>query len=220
MPSAQDLAYRSVAGAVGAPVDLATLLLRPFGYSVNAPVGGSEWIGQKLQQAGLVSENRNPIAELIGSALVPGPGIMKAAATVPLLVKAAKTETKLLPKDYGLTHRPMTEEGGASRLHEAYKSFGEDVYSPQAMQYFGSGAPGEKASLSMIQRMRDRPDELVTIYRGVPKDVKGASINPGDWVALDPKVASEYGRVISMKVPASHVTTWPDSLAEFGYYPK
>lgn len=122
---------------------------------------------------------------------------------------------------YGMSHRPMTVEGGASRLHEAYKSFGEDVYSPKAMQYFGSNSPLEKQSLQIIQKMRNKPNEMVTIYRGVPKDVKENTINPGDWIALDPNVAKEYGeKVLSMKVPASHITTWPDSLAEFGYYPK
>ena len=71
-----------VANALGGPVDMATqvanlgiagagylghksgLLSRPLDLidSRNVP-GSSEWIGQKMQNAGMVSENRNALAE-------------------------------------------------------------------------------------------------------------------------------------------------------------
>lgn len=38
---------------VGAPVDIATLLARPFGYNVEKPVGGSEYLKEKTRAAGL-----------------------------------------------------------------------------------------------------------------------------------------------------------------------
>jgi hypothetical protein len=57
----------AVAGLLGGPVDLATMAMRPFGYGVEKPFGGSEWIGQKMQDAGLVSGNRNPVAEALAS---------------------------------------------------------------------------------------------------------------------------------------------------------
>jgi hypothetical protein len=37
----------------GAPVDLATLAMRPFGYNVEKPVGGSEWLKEKSRAAGV-----------------------------------------------------------------------------------------------------------------------------------------------------------------------
>jgi hypothetical protein len=37
----------------GAPVDIATMLMRPFGYDVKAPVGGSESIKEFLNRAGM-----------------------------------------------------------------------------------------------------------------------------------------------------------------------
>lgn len=72
-----------VAGTLGAPVDMATqaanLGIAGVGYlghktgllsappelldSRNVP-GSSEWIGQKMQNAGAVSANRNPVAEM------------------------------------------------------------------------------------------------------------------------------------------------------------
>lgn len=60
-----------VAGGLGAPVDLATMALRPFGYNVEKPVGGSEWIGDKMRQAGMVSDQRNALAEAAAGMLAP-----------------------------------------------------------------------------------------------------------------------------------------------------
>ncbi len=58
-----DSANRGIASTVGAPVDAAALALGLLGYSQPKPIGGSEWIGQKMQEYGMVSPNRNPIAE-------------------------------------------------------------------------------------------------------------------------------------------------------------
>lgn len=38
---------------VGAPVDIATMAMRPFGYNVEKPVMGSEWLKEKSRAAGL-----------------------------------------------------------------------------------------------------------------------------------------------------------------------
>lgn len=122
------------------------------------------------------------------------------------------------PPTYQIEHRPMTDAGGAARLHDLTPAFGEDVYGKNALQFFGSGDPRERATLSILSRLRGKPDEMVSIFRGVP-DNTGAQINPGDWVTLDRNAAADYGNVIEMKVPASHITSWPDSLLEFGYFP-
>lgn len=74
-----DAANRGVvAGLLGSPVDIATMALRPLGYSVEKPTGGSEWIGQKMQDAGLVSDQRNPIAEALAGVAVPGAAVKAA----------------------------------------------------------------------------------------------------------------------------------------------
>jgi hypothetical protein len=128
--------------------------------------------------------------------------------------------------DYRMGHRPMTVEGGAARLDNAYEVFGQDIYGPNALQYFGAGDPRETKTVAALKRLRDNPDAEVTIYRGVPDDATGG-IAKGDWVTLDKDVAQNYanlkpgqkGKVLTMKVKAKDVTTWPDSLLEFGYYP-
>jgi hypothetical protein len=64
-----------VAGVLGAPVDLTTMALRPFGYSVPAEqvVGGSDYIGRQMERAGLISGKRRPIAEMLGGLVSPDP---------------------------------------------------------------------------------------------------------------------------------------------------
>lgn len=41
---------------VGAPVDIATMLMRPFGYSTEKPVMGSDWIKAQMTKAGVRPE--------------------------------------------------------------------------------------------------------------------------------------------------------------------
>ena len=44
-PTIKDLAYRGLASVLGGPVDLATMVMRPFGYNVpeQQVVGGLEF---------------------------------------------------------------------------------------------------------------------------------------------------------------------------------
>ncbi|GEM_PF-2969721 len=67
----RDVVGRGAAAVLGAPVDLAAMALRPAGYSHEAPVGGSEWIGQQLESAGAVSPVRRPAAELLATLPMP-----------------------------------------------------------------------------------------------------------------------------------------------------
>lgn len=82
-PSVKDLAYRTAASVFGGPVDLATMVMRPFGYKTpdEKVFGSSEYIGKKLEDVGLVSSARAPITEFLTSMAVPTPGgLAKGAA--------------------------------------------------------------------------------------------------------------------------------------------
>lgn len=72
-----------VGGLIGAPVDVANMVIGSLGFPVlNKPVMGSEWIGQKMQDAGIVSGDRNPVAEGFAGFIDPatlGATAMKAA---------------------------------------------------------------------------------------------------------------------------------------------
>ncbi len=66
------MAGRTAANVLGGPVDLAALALRPLGYQHPAPLGGSEWIGQGMESAGMVSPERRPAAEAMATLIAPG----------------------------------------------------------------------------------------------------------------------------------------------------
>lgn len=204
---------------------------RNIGEPFAAVVGGAGrgYLGlDRPQYGGLLAEESYKTGQALGNMPAVGApaGAFKAAAQIPELfgllgaiVPGVKGSSKAI-ETYGMTHRPMQEAGGASRLHDLTPSFGEDVYTKNALQFFGSGDPRESSVLRIMQNVRNNPDAVVTIYRGVP-DKTSNVINPGDWVTLDKKVAQEYGpKVIEMKVKAKDITSWPDSLLEFGYYPK
>ena len=97
-PSIKDLAYRALAATVGAPVDLATMAMRPFGYRTpdEQVVGSSEYIGRQMERAGLVSSARSPIQEFLASMAVPSPtGMAKggmALAGMAAVPRASKAE--------------------------------------------------------------------------------------------------------------------------------
>lgn len=137
--------------------------------------------------------------------------------------RADATRYSISRPDYQIEHSPMTDEGGASRLNDLTGAFGEDIYGPNALQFFGSGDGREAAVVRKLKRLRGKPDAPVTIYRGAPGQAEG--INPGDWVTLIREAAQDYadgfddGKVISKQVPAKDVTSWADSLLEFGYFP-
>ncbi|WP_370682270.1 hypothetical protein [Comamonas sp. GB3 AK4-5] len=61
----RDVVNRGIAGVLGGPVDLAALALKPLGYDHPAPIGSSEWIGNLMQQAGIVSPQRYPLPEAL-----------------------------------------------------------------------------------------------------------------------------------------------------------
>ena len=126
-PSIKDLAYRTAAGVFGGPVDLATMVMRPFGYKTpdEQVFGSSEYIGKKLEDVGLVSSARAPLTEFIASVAVPTPGgIAKGAALAAPLIggmfvgKGAKTwdalaaaKAKMLA-DMGTDARTIWKETG------------------------------------------------------------------------------------------------------------
>lgn len=104
-----DAANRGVvAGLLGAPVDLATLALRPLGYGVEKPVGGSEWIGQKMQDAGMVSAQRNPLAEALAGLAIPA----AAYRAAPALFAAEQAVARNAATKTPFNARTMGQGGG------------------------------------------------------------------------------------------------------------
>ncbi|MBT2322510.1 hypothetical protein J7E62_09150 [Variovorax paradoxus] len=108
----RDAANRGIVGGLlGAPVDLTAGVVNAglmgggvLGHElgllgadqmpqpITAPVGGSEWLGQKMQDAGMVSPERQPLAEFLASMAGPGAavkgarGMSMAADALPALM--------------------------------------------------------------------------------------------------------------------------------------
>jgi hypothetical protein len=244
MQSASNTAASNVSG----PVDLIGMLLRYGGIPLpQDAVGSSQWMAQKgltrpvQQGAAQVAGDTLALLAPIGAAakapqiargILAGEEAAKRGAyavgeKADDMAQGYMQRSGLAPgataPAYQIDHKPMTKAGGASTLDDLLPSFGEDIYGKNALQYFGSGDARERNIVRTLAALRGKPNAPVTIYRGVPNGASG--INAGDWVTIDPKVAADYaaqhagGRVVSMQVPASHVTSWADSLLEFGYHP-
>jgi hypothetical protein len=242
-PSIKDLAYRGLAATLGGPVDIATMVMRPFGYKLpdEQIIGGSEWIGKKMENVGLVSSARSPVKEFAASMIVPSPDdLYRAAAFAPALIGSVKglgkvddalrATSKVDNVAYRGSHTAPGPDFGAPLydLTGGGQMYPADVYSPKAAQYYGTGYPAaDREAFALAQRVRGNPDATVTIYRAVPKDPNIKSINQGDWVTLSKEYAKTHGesvlenkyKIISQKVKAKDLWTNADSIHEFGYWP-
>lgn len=217
--SGKDLAYRAVAAVLGGPVDLTTMVMRPFGYDVEKPVLGSEWIGQKIQDTGLISEARDPLKEFVASLLVPGGGV---EAVVPMIAKGAAAGAASLGGLYAMHKAAGTVDQASSlaRMGEATRQSGvikgkggnwlkdsvEDAVKPlrKPESYDEVQAAGRRMTPDAAREV-DRNKELVTkplntwIDKQLTKYVKNEMATPGDPV----RALAERG--------ISHVD--PESLA-------
>jgi hypothetical protein len=131
--------------------------------------------------------------------------------------------------NYQGSHKPMTVEGGASRLHDLTNgTFDETIYGKDALQNWGTGADMmDRQTLSVFRQVRGKPDADITVYRAVPKGVKESKLSDGDWVTVNRNYAIEHGegilegnyKIISQKVKVKDLTTSADSINEQGYHP-
>jgi hypothetical protein len=134
----------------------------------------------------------------------------------------------LQEEDYKGTHTAPDKTSGAP-LHNLTQIYPDDIYTPQAVRYYGD-AGGDANDIESIRRMqfyRNKPDAKVKIYRAIPIINKDISINPGDWVTLNKNYAIQHGRstlhgkykIVSKIVSAKTLYTDANSVHEFGYDP-
>lgn len=201
--SGKDLAYRALASVLGGPVDLTTMVMRPFGYDVEKPVLGSEWIGQKIQDTGLISEARDPLKEFVASLLVPGGGVK---AVVPMIAKGAAAGAASLGGLYAMYKAagPVENASAITRMADATRQSGvikgkggnwlegsvENAVKPLRKQVpMGAGLNVDpvtinRANLDERQKEILRPvDALNTwIDKQLTKYIKNEMATPGDPV--------------------------------------
>lgn len=170
-----------------------------------------------------------PLSGFAGSALGTAP---KGA----LLTGIPKEKAGLLNPNpnafsYRGSHKAPSPEFGAPLydLTGGGQMYPADVYSPKAVQYYGTGYPkADREAFSLAQKVKGNPEAEVTMYRAVPKDDKIKTINSGDWVTLSKEYAKTHGesalnnnyKIIEQKVKAKDLWTNADSIHEFGYWPQ
>lgn len=71
-------------------------------------------------------------------------------------------------EDYRGHHEAPSKDDGP--LHDLGEIYGDDIYGPNALRYFGhhAGDHMDAQTISMIQSVRNRPNASVKIYRAVP----------------------------------------------------
>jgi hypothetical protein len=125
-------------------------------------------------------------------------------------------------ESYKMQHTAPTREDNPSG-DDLTDTFGSDIYTGNALQYFGTGSSYDNKAIRIIQEMKGKPEKAVTIYRAVPKSVK--SINSSDWVATTKEYAQDHmegeegWHILSKKVKAKDIATDGNSIHEFGYDP-
>ena len=117
-------------------------------------------------------------------------------------------------------------------LHDMTQVYQDDIYSNMAARYyghFGGNDINDKKMINIIHRYRNKPNDMVTIYRAVPNNLKETEIeiNAGDWVTLSEDYAVGHGKstlegnykILTKEVPARTLFNDGNSIFEFGYDP-
>lgn len=131
---------------------------------------------------------------------------------------------KLIESEYKMQHRPADKSDGAP-LNDLTENgiYPDDVYSSNAIRYYGTGDSEDSFVFRLIQAYKDTPNKKVWIYRAVPPDVN--EINPNDWVTISMKYANNHRKgekgwkTIKKQVSASEIFTDGNSWMEWGYDP-
>jgi hypothetical protein len=157
---------------------------------ITNPVGGSEWIGQGMQDAGFVSPQRNPLAEFLATAAAPG-----------ALGKAGRALTAL---DFAVTDAPalpvagrLNKQAGVlfpksrARITQALQS--GDL--PERMQV-GDVTGGQNKGVSAYYGGKEGPSDVYvdrdTLQHLIDRRINGDGFTPEEVVkfiqqAMEPR---------------------------------
>jgi len=145
-------------------------------------------------------------------------------------ITALRAEANANRDDWAGIHRPPMRDSGAPAhdLTGGGTVYPDDVYSPNAVQYYGTGNKAmDRETVQILNKLKNNPDKMVSIYRAVPPGVKGSEISAGDWVTVNRNYAKDHGEsalrgdyvIIERRVPARDIYTNGDSIHEFGFDP-
>jgi hypothetical protein len=130
-------------------------------------------------------------------------------------------------EDYQGGHSaPMADDGSPLWNVSANGHYPKDVYGPSGFRWYGTGSDLDGEAYNLISQIHGRRDKQITIYRAVPKGLKG--INRGDWVTTVRGYAKEHGEsalngeydILKTGVFARDLFTDGNSWMEWGYDPQ
>jgi hypothetical protein len=219
----RDASFRgAVAGTLGAPVDIANMLanLGTAGYGYlgnkagmlsgsempalyNEPVGGSEWIGNKMRDYGIIGGNRNLTAEVIaglGLPLVP----VAAEARIPQMDRALEQmAANYAVKDDLNTGKYMGQRGAVKNKGGVFRPTIEGERAVPFTEYFDSTTPEGK--------------ELLKHYAALAQGGLGINVTENPQI-LNEFIKSIYEEHVPVQTHASGVDktlkNYKDSLNE------
>jgi hypothetical protein len=163
------------------------MALRPFGYSVQNPIAGSEWIGQQMERAGLVSQARDPTKEFIASMAVPI-GVAAAPKAIQATGQAARA---LAPKAGEMAEAYMQRSGLAPQLtayHGTPHRFAPEEGAPLGRFRSekigtGEGAQAYGHGLYLAEAPGTARTYMTAGQSVVPKEVKYGGRDADQWYA-------------------------------------
>ena len=182
------------------------------------------WLAPSREQQASAALN---LAGLLQTgAFASGAAPKSAGGTLGTLSKATKRyKDGLLDPSFRGSHGAPMKGDSTAALHELNKIYPEDIYSREAAQYYGHGENEfqDRMLFNQIKALRGKPDEMVDVYRALPKDAP-MEINHGDWVTTNKEYAVGHGKSVldgaykikKMKVPVKALFTNGDSPYEFG----
>jgi hypothetical protein len=169
---------------------------------------------------------------------------------LPGMDQAPMPDMNILNKEdasYRIQHQPKGPETEDSvRLDDLTKSitgekagYPDDFYSDRGQRLYAPGprfkddeyGMANQESFQIINKVKNKPDEEVTIYRAVPNDDKIKDINEGDFVTLSKKYAElhgaggygrdgkDAGKILEKKVKVKDIYWDQNDVNEFGYFP-
>jgi hypothetical protein len=161
----------TIGGTIGGFADVANMLLNATvpGYNVDKPFMGTEWIGDRMQDMGMVSDKRYPVEELLASLFDPMSGAAKIPAMMGIFANKKASLDDLLAK---LKPSDMAVEipaGANTQLYEDLlsKALSQEVPTDKSkhFQYL-------KRSLELG---RDKPKHSVSVQFSPEHDIIGAA---------------------------------------------
>lgn len=225
-----------IAETFGAPVDIAATVMRPFGYNVEAPVGGSEWIGKQLESIGAVSPKRRPVAEFVVSmapAILTGGaagarGIAKLTSNLANLYRTSKgIEAVELTNALRTQLGSRAEEIISNAQREAGKAGTELERTGKAQQELGAREPVAAARQTARERQLKSSLNNISTSKNVLAEDVGGVIQPQGRKNLERLRGERQSEAITkLKDPAfkeaakreargEYISTDPKSAAQF-----